>query len=220
MLLSDPGTVGLSDEEKIARAQIRSTCPIGPLSNCPPAKGIEDRVAVRAELMTEFVRGARRVLDEIGREKGRHLALSIWAWPSSRDVWCGQTPMAEGLDFRSWIAEGLLDSFICQQGIDPEDLACCKRHGCQFVLFPGLGKPVFTTPETVTQAYRAGVDGIAIWDIDPDHPEGWAWMRRIGHQEEMATWEEHPSACRRIPLLTLGGLDAAQGLQPAVYSGG
>jgi hypothetical protein len=176
--------------------------------------------AVRARLMTEFVRGARRVLDEIGQEKGRHPTLSIWAWPSGKDVWCGETPMAEGLDFRNWIEEGLLDAFICQEGVDPEDIACCKDHGCQFILFPGYREPTPNTPKTVAEGYKKGVDGIAIWDIDPDAPEAWEWIRRIGHREEMETWEERVSECRRIPLVTVGGFDVAQGLQASVYSGG
>ncbi|MCK5328088.1 MAG: hypothetical protein KAR36_05745 [Candidatus Latescibacteria bacterium] len=176
--------------------------------------------AVRAELMGAFVRGARRILDEIGQEKGKHLALSIWAWPSGKDVWCGETPMAEGLDFRSWIEEGLLDSFICQEGVDPEDLACCKKHGCDFVLFPGYREPTPTTPKTVAEGWEKGVDQIAIWDIDPDEPSGWEWIRRIGHREEMAAWDEHGSRRRRIPLLKVGGFDVAEGLQASVYSGG
>jgi hypothetical protein len=176
--------------------------------------------AIRARYMTEFARGARKILDEIGKEKGRRLELSIWAWPNGQEVWCGSTPMAEGLDFRAWIAEGLLDSFLCQEGVNPEDIACCKKHGCKFILFPGYREPTPTTPKTVAEGYGKGVDGIAIWDIDPDNPDAWEWLRRAGHREEMEAWARHVSECRRIPLLKVGGFDAAQGLQPSVYSGG
>ena len=135
-------------------------------------------------------------------------------------MWCGKTPAEEGLDIQGWIEEGLLDSFICQEGVDPEDLACCKRHDCQFILFPGYREPMPTTPKTVAEGYRKGVDGMAIWDIDPDDPERWEWIRRIGHREEMESWEGHVSECRRIPLVIVGGFDVAQGLQASVYSGG
>ena len=128
--------------------------------------------------------------------------------------------MAEGLDIRGWIAAGLLDSFICQEGVDEEDLACCKQHGCEFILFPGYREPTPTTPKTIAEGYQKDVDGIAIWDIDPDDPGTWEWMRRAGHQGEMASWDERVSERRRIPLLSVGGLDVAQGLQASVYSGG
>ena len=64
------------------------------------------------------------------------------------------------------------------------------------------------------------MDGIAIWDIEPDVPEEWEWIRRIGHREEMESWKERVSECRRIPLVTVGGFDVSQGLQASVYSGG
>jgi hypothetical protein len=167
-----------------------------------------------------FVRGVRGILDEIGLEKDQRLELSVWAWPGGQDVWCGNTPAEEGLDIQGWIEERLLDSFICQEGVNSEDLKCCKRHGCQFILFPGYRPPTPTTPKTVAEGYRKGVDGFAIWDINADYPEAWEWYRRIGHRAEMETWGKHVSECRRIPLVTVGGFDVAQGLQASVYSGG
>lgn len=176
--------------------------------------------AIRARYMTEFVREARQILDEIGEERGKHLELSVWAWPNKDDVWCGKTPMAEGLDIHGWIKEGLLDSYFCQEGVDTEDLALCKKHDCKFFLYPGYREPKPTNPHTVAEGYRKGVDGIAIWDINPDNPEAWEWMRRIGHQKEMESWDRHVSNSQRIPLKTVGGFDVKQGLQPSVYSGG
>ena len=115
---------------------------------------------------------------------------------------------------------GTLVSFICQEGVNSEDLKCCKRHGCRFILFPGYRPPTPTTPKTVVEGYRKGVDGFAIWDINADYPEAWEWYRRIGHRVEMETWDKHVSECRRIPLVTLGGFNVEQGLQASVYSGG
>ena len=178
--------------------------------------------AVHARYMSEFVRGARRILDEIGQAKGKRLELSIWVWPNEQDMWCGDTPAAEGLDSRGWIEEGLLDSVICENGLNEEDLAWCKKHGCEFILFPGYRDPTPTTPKTIAEGYQKGVDGIAIWDIDLNwsDPGMWAWQRRAGHQDEMSSWEESASDRRRVPLLTVGGYNAAQGLQASVYSGG
>ncbi|MDO8686507.1 MAG: hypothetical protein Q7J78_07550, partial [Clostridiales bacterium] len=175
---------------------------------------------IRAGYMTSFVREARRILDEIGQEKGRHLEFSIWAWPGRKNVWLGKTPIEEGLDIKRWIIEGLLDSFICQEGVDLEDLELCRKHGCRFILFPGYRHPTPTTPRTVAEGYRKGVDGIAIWDINSEVPEEWEWISCIGHREEMESWDKHISECRSIQIKTLDGLDVIQGLRASVYSGG
>ena len=175
---------------------------------------------VRAGYMTSFVRETRRILDEIGQQKGRHLELSIWAWPGKQDVWLGKTPIEEGLDIKGWIIEGVLDSFICQEGVDPEDLELCRKRNCRFILFPGYRHPTPTTPKTVAEGYQKGVDGIAIWDINSDVSEEWEWISRTGHREEMESWDKHISECRYIKIKTLAGLDVIQGLDAAVYSGG
>ncbi|MDO8685842.1 MAG: hypothetical protein Q7J78_04130 [Clostridiales bacterium] len=175
---------------------------------------------VRATYMTDFIREARRILDDIGQQKGRRLELSIWAWPGRQNVWLGKTPIEEGLDIKGWIIEGLLDSFFCQEGVDPEDLELCKKHNCRFILFPGYRDPTPTTPKTVAEGYQKGADEIAIWDIDGEVPENWEWNRRIGHREEMEFWDKHISECRSIQVKKLAGLDAYKGLEAAVYSGG
>ena len=78
------------------------------------------------------------------------------------------------------------------------------------------------SPATITAAYEAGVTEFAYWDMDcvQDRPEAWEWLRRVGHRQEMASWQERPSRIRRVLLKTVGGCDVRQGLQPAAYSGG
>ena len=176
----------------------------------------------RASYLTQFVRGARQVLDEVGKGKGKRLTLSIWAWPSKRNVWCGRTPLEEGLDVKVWICEGLLDSIICQEGIDQDYIALGQQHGCKFVLFTGYRGDKAMSPKTITEAHRAGVSDFAYWDIDcaQDSPEAWTWLSRVGHREEMAAWDQRAPAVRYVRLKRIAGLDASKGLQQTVYSGG
>lgn len=177
---------------------------------------------VRARFMTEFVRGARRVLDEVGSKKGKRLELSAWVWPSGRNVWCGRTLGEEGLDLKGWVREGLFDSLIFQEGATPEDQALCRENGCQFVLFTGYRGDEAMSPKSVSAAYAAGVEHFAYWDIDcvQDVPEVWEWLRRVGHRDEMAQWSQHKPETRLPQLKTVEGLDVAEGLQQAAYSGG
>jgi hypothetical protein len=177
---------------------------------------------VRATIMTGFVRQARALLDEAGRAKGRHLELSAWVWPSAQRVWLGGTPLEEGLDVKAWIREGLLDSVICQEGVDPDYMELGAESGCRFVLFTGYGGEQAMSPGSVTSAYVAGVRDFAYWDIDAAQlsPGSWNWLRRIGHREEMADWERFGPGTRLIQLTEVGGADVLNGLAGAVYSGG
>jgi hypothetical protein len=177
---------------------------------------------VRATFMTDFVRPARKVLDEVGRKKGKKLELSVWVWPTTRKVWLGGTPMEEGLDIKGWVREGLLNSMICQQGIDPEVKKLCEAHDCKFILFTGYRGDEAMSPKSVTQAYKDGVNDFAYWDIDGAQmmPHAWTWIRRIGHRKEMARWNPADHETKPIQLITVGGVDVLHGMAQSIYSGG
>ena len=177
---------------------------------------------IRATFMTRFLREVREVLDEAGRKSGRRLELSVWVWPSAQKVWLGGTPLEEGLDVRGWFREGLLDSVICQEGVDQEFIKLGEEHGCRFVLFTGYRGAEAMSPETVTKAYASGVNQFAFWDTDcvQMYPSSWNWLRRIGHREEMADWPRFAPVDRLVRLTRVSGADVTQGLADAVYSGG
>ncbi len=178
--------------------------------------------AVRAELMNRYLAKVHGLTEEIAQERGRPLNLSVWVWPSERGVWLGGTPMAEGLDVAHWIKEGWLDSVICQEGIDPEYIALGKEHDCEFVLYTGYRGELAMSPQSVTEAYKNGVNSFAYWDMDAvqNRVDSWNWLRRIGHREEMAAWEEFNPKGQLIPLKRVNGVDVQRGLVDAVYSGG
>ncbi len=177
---------------------------------------------IRADLMTRFVQKARGVLDEIGREKNKRLELSVWVWPSKQNVWLGSTPLAEGLDVKRWIRDGLLDSVICQEGIDADYVQLGRDAGCRFVLYTGYRGDKAMSPKSVTSAYEAGVDAFAYWDIDAAQifPRHWDWLRRIGHRKEMADWPSHDPGTPLVRLKKVANVNVEKGLADAVYSGG
>ena len=177
---------------------------------------------VRADIMTRYVRSVRALLDDIGARRGRPVELSVWVWPGNQGVWLGGTPIEEGLDVKAWIREGLLDSVICQEGVDAEYMALGKTTGCEFVLFTGYRGDKAMSPKTVTQAYEDGVNAFAYWDMDAvqNFEAQWNWLRRIGHRDEMAGWENHEPKSRLIRLKEIRGINVEKGLADAVYSGG
>jgi hypothetical protein len=176
----------------------------------------------RAEFMTTFVRDVRKSLDQAGKAKNKKLTLSVWVWPSGKNVWLGGTPMEEGLDVKGWIKEGLLDSVICQSGIDPEYVRLCKEKKCEFILFTGYSGDEAMSPSSITKAYQGGVEQFAFWDIDSSqlNPESWQWMRRIGHRDEMAAWDSNTHRTRSIPLKSVNGRNLINTVAQQIYSGG
>jgi hypothetical protein len=177
---------------------------------------------VRAAIMNRFVRNVHDALAEIAAKRARKFELSVWVWPSTQGVWMGGTPMEEGLDVKGWMRDGLLDSVICQEGIDPEYMKLGEATGCRFVLFTGYRGDTAMSPETLTKAYEAGVTDFAYWDMDAviGYPEAWNWLRRCGHRDEMADWKRFDPGTRLIPLTKLGHVDVEHGLAQDVYSGG
>ena len=62
---------------------------------------------LRADVMTEFVRSVRAMLDDAGKRKGRHLGLSARVdWREYR---------AWGCDIERWLKDGLLDYLVLAQ---------------------------------------------------------------------------------------------------------
>ncbi len=73
----------------------------------PPFFGTELPAESRAAVMTGFVRDVRRLLDDEGRKKGRHLGLS------ARVEW--NEYLNRGCDIETWLKEGLLDYLVLTQ---------------------------------------------------------------------------------------------------------
>jgi hypothetical protein len=175
----------------------------------------------RAKIMAQFARQCRGILDDIGSKRGRKLRLSVWVWPHDQNTWCGQTPMDDGIDIETWVKEKWVDCVICKQAIDPEYLTLCRTYGCEYVACNEV--EVWRNPQDVVKAYNAGVEKLLWWDADsmPNDPARWEWFRRVGHTEEMKSWDASAHEPRSIVLTEVGGINVCDSfLQQAVYSGG
>lgn len=90
-------------------------------------------VPLRYEVMTQFVRQVRRILDEAGKAKNKHLGLSVRIDWQNYPTW--------GCDIATWLKEGLLDYLVVgQYGLGGYDfdiapfVQMAKGSGCA-VLF-------------------------------------------------------------------------------------
>ena len=186
---------------------------------------IRDRInVVRCEIMTAFLKSVKTRLDDIGNKRGRNLTMSVWVWPHEQNVWLGRRPVDEGLDVEEWIRQGLLDSVICQEGIDESYIELGKKHGCEFVLFTGYRGDKAMSPATLTNAIQQEVTSFAYWDIDAAQhdPQTWRWLRQTGDREALSRFAQEPELLKRhvLQLLEINGKKVDEGLADAVYSGG
>ena len=186
---------------------------------------------IRFRYLNEFVRDARRVLDEVGKAKGKRLELSVWYQGHAQDE-----RAYSGIDVETWIREGLLDSLVGSvggnTGMDPAIIAAANAQGCRAIT--GLVCSGGTTHESrkglLTNAtkllYPAGIDGIALWDSDT-LPAGELWpvLRRMGHRDEFFAMAENPPERPIIGLKDVEGCNMEAengrfGLGQAAYSCG
>ena len=108
---------------------------------------------LRGSYMTQFVRDARRVLDEVGAKKGKRLELSAWVFPEL------DRNRRNGTDVESWIKAGLLDSVITLgDPLDPRLVEIAKAHNCSVT----IGR---SSAMCSTQRVGATTDAVSAQDV-------------------------------------------------------
>lgn len=182
---------------------------------------------LRRTIMTEYLREIRAMLDELGRaRKGRRYAISVTAFTEK------SINERLGLDVEAWVKEGLVDQVASawaphyDQGRNPPPDVPYYRNlvaGTQVKFFPfviGGNLTAWSEPaklenfcRAVTQWYKTGADGVAVWDVAPGDGFGRAkaegdsldLVRYIGHRDLIAYWAEHGVPRPNIfPLTKLG----------------
>ncbi|MAE64015.1 MAG: hypothetical protein CMJ18_07045 [Phycisphaeraceae bacterium] len=163
----------------------------------------------RASYVTTLVRSARRLLDEIGAERGRRFDLTAMCYRGQADL-----NLFFGLEILTWLREGLLDTIYLSLPIDEEVLQVARDAGCSVVshLMPSCGDARADIPETIEMARRgfeAGSDGFWYWDVvfRQSLPAYWQLLRRIGHRDEVNSMADAPPKMSTRQLRTVAGFD-------------
>ena len=121
-----------------------------------------------APLMTELVRGARRILDDVSEQKGAPLLLGVRV-PGTVEA-CARV----GIDIETWLGEDLVDRLLVGGGYEPytspyEELVRLG-HDHEVPVYPCIncGLPELGSDAAFRGAasniYRAGGDGIYLWN--------------------------------------------------------
>lgn len=162
-------------------------------------------LATRAEIMTEFMTEVRALLDETARAQGRKERYKISLGTFSKEA----DNQKFGFDLPVWIRRGLVDElavawFAYHTSFSPPDMAYYRRitAGTKVGVYPFViawktGKPQELCKK-VTDYYKAGASGIAIWD--PQVPKGWPEgspgnafdvLSRLGDRDRVARWAKN-----------------------------
>jgi len=144
-------------------------------------------LALRAEIMTTFMREIRTMLDEEGRKRGTELQLSAMVLANEADN------LKYGLDLRQWVKAGLVDLVMpylhAGGGTAKEYDVAFFKEACGPAKVPV--KPVFIgwdTPDVSSVLRKAvslhdqGADGLTFWDgnCGEDNTSRWCTLTRLG----------------------------------------
>ncbi len=160
---------------------------------------------LQAGYVTELVRGARQLVDEIGTKKGKKIQLSVQvSYRQGKNLYWN-------MDVETWLKEGLLDVII--HGALGKFYELGKAHGCKTYYDIGARTPENYVKEGLA-GMRRGADGIFMWDLHyyQDNVVDWKIIRQLGHRKVMEGWEKKlpGSPAPTWTLLTVDGVDVTK----------
>lgn len=155
----------------------------------------------KAGYVTEFLRAARNLVDEIGKKRGRRVYLS------AAPYWTRSLNLYHGFDVPTWVKEGLVDGIETSLR-DQDFINMLRDHDCEFIADVGARLPENYVKCALT-GYDTGAAGIGIWDMNEpqDKPEHWEILRNLGHREQVQAFDRQLPVMKTIRLKTVGGLD-------------
>ncbi len=157
----------------------------------------------QAETLNGFLRELRQLADEVGRNRGQKVPILIRFPAKGVRLW-------ERFDYATWVREGLAD-YLCPSNIQGRhhhfDIAPYVEavRGSQCKLLPVVDGlhwgPEMPGPFLwrVQQLYKAGVDGIYVYQADArilGRMEDRRVMRLLGSSSAVARWWEREDALR------------------------
>jgi len=182
----------------------------------------------RARYMDAFIGAVRAMLDEVGAEQDRRLALSVTVMAGVEQC------LSLGLDVAHWLRAGWLTELIVHpcwlpdRWLDTDVRAqlsvTAERIREVAELARGTGCRVHADvyprylaateyPGRAREYYDAGADGLCLWDTYCRMPRKSEWnaVRRLGHIDELERLAEDATGWRRVvPLISAAGM----GLDP------
>jgi uncharacterized lipoprotein YddW (UPF0748 family) len=159
-------------------------------------------LSYRARTLTQFHREVREAMDAVATEQRRsRIAVSAIVM---RDE---QENLANAMDLKAWIDEGLVDTIIPYSSAPNQDsvaegwtdvrdaeyfvsLTAGTRCTLALNIMPRQMSPEAYRKRAVA-LYAAGVENLFFWDCTvgrADYSASWDALRRLGHRDELEAW--------------------------------
>ena len=185
---------------------------------------------LRGEIMTEYMRGIRKILDETQKKQGKKERYELMA----SVVHTENDNKKFGLDVERWVKEGLIDKisiFPAAFHTDtskPVDMKWFSKitQGTKVEVYPLMIGWRLDSYETAIEAarnfYQEGAAGLLFWDPFPTgmytpRPPAlgrhyqravntyWSLVSRLGHKNDLGMWEaEKRPQAKYIPMKKWG----------------
>jgi hypothetical protein len=186
-------------------------------------------LSYRARTLTQFHHEVREAMDAVAESRGRRIEVSAIVMSTEAEN------LANAMDLKAWIGEGLVDTLIpytsapsldstAESWADVSDIEyfveLTKGTACK--LAPNLMPRELSAENYRKKAaalYAAGIEHFFLWDADAQQPRSnsagpWDAARRLGHREEIEAWIEagEPDlAPRTAAVRRLGNWDVSYG---------
>ena len=183
--------------------------------------------------MSVFMGEVRRMLEEIGQQRGRRPELSVTVMAGLEQC------MLLGIDVAHWLTERYVDHLIIHpcwlpnrwqdthvsatMSVTPErigEVTClAEGTGCRVYadVYPRYIPPA-EYARRAAEYYNAGADGLCFWDTYCRVPRKseWSAVRRLGHVDELADLTRRAGSFRAImPLSSAAGMSLDPAHTPA-----
>ena len=162
----------------------------------------------RASYVTELVRQARQLVDEVAKKKAKKISLTALAYSGKVEM-----NLFFGLDLMAWIKQGLTHAIFMSEPLDPELMEALSASDCQLMAYVGLGGEPDTAHLTLIRGALKGIElgatAFGYWDMNgaQTQPENWEVIRQIGDKEQLKALAEAPPKLKTTPLKTVEGFD-------------
>ncbi len=175
----------------------------------------------RCGVLTQFMREVRAAMDDEARKQGRRrIKVSAIVMRDAAEN------LYYGMDLKTWISEGIVDTLIPYTSavfLDSAADSWTNPHGADY--FVGLTKGTSTelamsllprqmSAETYRERaaglYGVGVENFFFWDCTPgrgSYSDSWSALRRLGHKEEVEAWAKAGKPALSAPTVPLRSLD-------------
>ena len=116
----------------------------------------------KAQHMTAFVKALRDECDRVGKERGKHIMLTIIMWDS---LWGRHHLRDDGIDIANWIKQGWIDRVAVRYGDKAKYLAMVKGTKCKLYAAIEPDKRKHADFAKIEKEYRdAGYDGVFVFN--------------------------------------------------------